>query len=339
MNIVKTFLAFLIWGALGFTNFAFAEVTCKGKFMNPITDLCWSCVFPLSIGSTQVLTNNQEDYDSGVGSNPFCGCSSPPKLGISTSFWEPVKLIEVVRKPYCFVSLGGVTIDPGISAPSHVQKKNIDGDGQSFYQVHWYTAPMMFWLELLLDNTCLEKGTFDLGYLTEVDPLWSDSESTFILNPDAALFANPIAKGACAADCVAATAGMPSNMLYWCAGCQGSMYPLDGFVSNHIGGVQASTLLTQRIITKMHREGAFWGASGKNGQCGYYPIPLMDKRTYKSQMVYPTPNTKKINGKCCQPLGRTTTLWGAGKEYPYQGEDYSYMIFRKRDCCAGGVGP
>lgn len=330
----RGFLAAILWATLILPQSFAAGATCKGKFMNPITDICWSCAFPLSIGSTQILTNNQDDYDSGI-TSPFCACST--KLGISTAFWEPVRLIEVVRKPYCFVSLGGVTLDPGIDAPSHVQKKNIEGDGQSFYQVHWYTAPMMFWLELLLDNTCLEKGTFDLGYLTEVDPLWSDSETTFILNPDAALFANPVAKAACSADCVAATAGMPSNTLFWCAGCQGSMYPLDGFVSNHIGGVQASTLLTQRIITKMHREGVFWGASGKNGQCGYYPIPLMDKRTYKTQMLYPIPNTKKIAGKCCQPLGRTTTLWGAGKEYPYQGEDYSYLVFRKRDCC-GGVG-
>ena len=55
------------------------------------------------------------------------------------------------------------------------------------------------------------------GYLTEQDPLWADSESTFILNPDAALFTNVVAKAACAADCVAATAGFSINSLFWCA--------------------------------------------------------------------------------------------------------------------------
>ena len=47
--------------------------------------------------------------------------------------------------------------------------------------------------------------------------------------------------------------------------------------------------------------------------------PVMDKRAYKTQMTYPIPNTAKIDGQCCQPFGRTTILWGAGKEYPGAG--------------------
>ena len=35
----------------------------------------------------------------------------------------------------------------------------------------------------------------------------NDDELTLILNPEAVLFANPVAVAACAADCVAATAG------------------------------------------------------------------------------------------------------------------------------------
>lgn len=27
--------------------------------------------------------------------------------------------------------------------------------------------------------------------------------------------------------------------------------------------------------------------------------------------------------------------WGAGKEYPFEGEDFAYMVFRKRNCCQG----
>ncbi len=50
---------------------------------------------------------------------------------------------------------------------------------------------------------------------------------------------------------------------------------------------------------------------------------------------YPIPTTDKIDGKCCQPFGRTTVLWGAGKEYPVRGEDFAFMLFRKRNCCVG----
>ncbi|EHP6276702.1 TraU family protein [Escherichia coli] len=30
---------------------ASADSACEGRFVNPITDICWSCIFPLSLGS------------------------------------------------------------------------------------------------------------------------------------------------------------------------------------------------------------------------------------------------------------------------------------------------
>ena len=27
---------------------------CTGKFVNPITDICWSCLFPVSIGGLKI---------------------------------------------------------------------------------------------------------------------------------------------------------------------------------------------------------------------------------------------------------------------------------------------
>jgi conjugal transfer pilus assembly protein TraU len=115
------------------------------------------------------------------------------------------------------------------------------------------------------------------------------------------------------------------------------MYPLNGNVGAHVGGVQASSLIVQRLTAKMHREGLMWGAHGEAGLCGYYPIPIMDKTAYKYNMLYPIPQTKKIAGKCCQPFGRTTILWGAGREFPFEGEDFAYQIFRKRNCCQGAA--
>jgi len=52
-------------------------------------------------------------------------------------------------------------------------------------------------------------------------------------------------------------------------------------------------------------------------------------------MLYPVPQTRKIAGRCCQPFGRSTILWGAGREIPQIGEDFAYLIFRKRNCCEG----
>lgn len=308
--------------------------TCKGKFPNPITDICWSCVFPIRVGGVAIFTSGQEDNLKN--SSGLCTCSNPPKVGVTFDFWEPARIFEATRTPHCYVSLGGIKLDTGISAPSYGGKAN-DGTKAklSFYQAHWYINPIFFWLKVLRDNSCLEQGVFDIAYATEYDPLWDNDLLSFFLSPDSALFANIIAQAACAADCVLATTGFPSNTLFWCAGCQGPMYPLTGYVASTVGGIQASSLLMQRMTNKLHREGLMWAGSGKDGLCTFYPQLIMDKTNYKSQLTFPVPSTQKITGRCCQPYGRTTAVWGAGKEFPYQGEDFAYQIFRKRSCCSG----
>ena len=40
----------LLIAGLALAGPAAAGPTCQGRFMNPITDICWSCVFPLTIG-------------------------------------------------------------------------------------------------------------------------------------------------------------------------------------------------------------------------------------------------------------------------------------------------
>ena len=57
----------------------------------------------------------------------------------------------------------------------------------------------------------------------------------------------------------------------------------------------------------------------------------MDKTAYKTQLTYPIPNTDKEGRRCCQPSGRTTVLWGAGKEYPVRGEDFAFMLFLQEE--------
>lgn len=305
--------------------------TCKGQFPNPITDICWSCMFPMTLAGVNLVSMNQEDTPNP--GSAICACSTPPMIGMPVSFWEPLRRVDVVRQPFCMASLGGVQLNPGFDAPEAGRRRFDSQNKSSFYQVHWYIDPVVFIMQAILDSNCLENRGFDVAYLTELDPLWNDDELTRIINPDVYLFGNLPARAACAADCVAATTGFPSNTLYWCAGCHGSLYPMNGNVQAHVGGVQASSLEVERIIAKMHREGLMWAASGDKGMCGYYPQLLMDKTNYKTQMLYPVPQTDKINGKCCQPLGRSTILWGAGKEFPYEGEDFSYEIFRKRNCC------
>lgn len=312
------------------------SLTCTGRFPNPITEICWSCILPISIGSATIGNlGGQEDTDNP--SNPLCSCGVNPTLGLAIGFWEPARHVEAVRKPFCLAALGGIDLDPGIPAPAAARttRSEGDGDGGAFYQAHFYTNPVLFWLEVVTDFPCLERGAFDLAYLTEVDPLWNDDELTLILHPEAVLFANPLAVAACAADCVAATAGFGIAGMFWCAGCQGGLYPLDGQVPYHGGGVRSAALIAQRLTAKLHRELIAWGWHGRPGLCGPYFLPVMDKTAYKTQLTFPVANTAKEAGRCCQPFGRTTIVWGAGKEIPVRGEDFAFLLFRKRNCCVG----
>ena len=62
--------------------------TCTGKFPNPITDICWSCILPISIGSATVANfGGQEDIPNP--SSPVCTCGVNPTIGLSVGFWEP----------------------------------------------------------------------------------------------------------------------------------------------------------------------------------------------------------------------------------------------------------
>ncbi len=332
MNIGKGVLLVLSLMAFTFT----VEAQCQGRFINPVSDICWKCLFPITIGGINITGDNQEDTN-----NPhqlICACPRPPLPvpvpGIPISFWEPVRLVDVTRTPYCLINMGGIQMAGNAENLQGRGSVSTKGGGSarslkhSFYQLHWYIYPVIYWLELLVDFVCLEKASVDVAYLTELDPMWNDDETSFIINPEAVLFANPIAQAACAADCLSASAGFPLDPLFWCGGCQGSLYPFTGSIAAHVGGVQASLLATQKMMAKLHREFLLWGTMGKEGFCGKYPMPIIHKSQYKTQMVYPIPYTEG-----CQPLGRSEILWGSGKEFPYQGEDFGYLIWRKRNCC------
>lgn len=315
------------------SNNIFAATTCHGHFANPITDVCWSCLFPLSIGSAKIVHSDKPD--TGNPSSPICACGGDvPRIGLSIGFWEPISLVDVTHKPFCLVNLGGIRLDLGASYKYGYQNSHQGNNSTSFYNVHWYKFPLMLWLNLLTSAACLQEGEFDVAYLTELDPTWQDDELAFILNPEAVLFANPIAQGACAADAVAASTGhLPISALFWCAGAQGSMYPLSGRVQNHIGGVQASTLLTERAAYKMHRQLMLWDSVSENSPklCHEYPMPVIPKERYRYQMVNPIATT---NSNGCRPFGATTATWESGHEYPVKGEDFGYLVWRKRNCCA-----
>src|SRR5690348_2415452 len=72
------------------------NLTCKGRFVNPISDICWSCLLPISIGSVSFSGGNTPaKRDIKNPDSPLCMCNkgSPPipVPGITLGFWEPVR--------------------------------------------------------------------------------------------------------------------------------------------------------------------------------------------------------------------------------------------------------
>ena len=248
--------------------------------------------------------------------------------GIPISLWEPVRVVDVTRTPWCLVAAGGIQVGAtGIKGRGDVRMERATNQ-HSFYNVHWYTWPIITWLELFLDFVCLEKGSLDVAYVTELDPTWNDDLKAGILNPEAFLFGNPAAQAACIGDCVTSSTHLPLDSLFWCGGCQGSLYPYTGTVGAHNGGVQASLLLVGRMIAKLHRELLLKSTTGKKALCAPYLCPMIKKSQYRTQMLYPIPQSRQ-----CQPLGATEVPWQGGREYPYKGSDFAYLVWRKRDCC------
>ena len=163
----KIILLLIVTLAIPSASYPADYSSCKGRFVNPITDICWSCLFPITIGVIRLSANGEDT------SNPrtlICTCSRPiPRIGLPISFWEPVRLVDVTRTPYCLVNMGGIRItNTGTHGAGGVSNGHQGRLRNSFYQVHWYLYPVIFWLELLVDFVCMEKGDFDLAYLTEL---------------------------------------------------------------------------------------------------------------------------------------------------------------------------
>jgi conjugal transfer pilus assembly protein TraU len=306
---------------------------CTGMVMNPITSVCWTCLFPISIGPIPVVPGDAPDTTNYP--SPICTCPEKtlgiPVPGIAIGLWEPVRLIDVSRDPFCFVNLGGTSIPEAQIWTGRGNTSNARHNNEyTTWHLHYYIMPILYLMSIVLDVACLEVDGVDVAYLTELDPMWTDDELNFIINPEAAVFGNVIAQAACAADCLSASVWLPLDALFWCGGCQGSMYPTTGNIDADYGGVQTSLLATERLLYKLGRQGLALLTSTPLAICQPLPMPILKKSQYRTQMTFPIP---MIYPTGCKPFGRSNVLYDMGKEIPGVGENFGYLIWRKRNCC------
>ena len=309
---------------------SFASI-CKGHFVNPITDICWDCIFPVTIGKSNAVKGHYPDTDNRKITKYWCQCESDIgfRYGLAIGYWEPFALVDITRKPFCMVNLGGIQIDLGHKGLGGSQAPTADGYG-AFYYVHWYKYPLIYWLNIIASLSCKEEDGFDLLFPSELDPTWNDSEFAFILNPESTLFTSPAVRASCAADATKALTHTAIDSLFWCQGAQGSTYPLTGFVANQTSPISAALLLAERTNFKLHRIGAIRESVSEDSPalCRTYRSKTMPKSRYRYQMTNTIPDASS-----CHPFGKTVTTWEAGHTVPNNGDNYGFLIWRKRNCC------
>jgi len=300
---------------------------CTGKFINPISDICWNCLFPISVGNLK-MAKSRGNPDTSNPSLPVqvCQNGNVPRIGVAIGYWEPSYLVDVTTEPYCMVNLGGFSMAKGKMGSGYTQKSKSTNQG-GFYNVHWYQYPVMSWLNMALDFGCMQASDFGIAYLSELDPTWSDDELAAMLSPESILFANLIAQGACGVDATASMFDTAIDSLFWCAGSHGSMYPISGYVPNEASPFKTSLLVAERMVFKMHRQGLVLNTIGENRKvCHAYFSPVMPKSRWRYQMV----NKKSLNR--CDAVGRIPMVWEIGLNIPTDRHNYGYLFWRKRNC-------
>ncbi len=306
---------------------------CTGTFVNPITDICWSCIFPMTIGSVPIVASVYPDTENPT--MPISFCPKPPpiymQIGLNIGYWEPYSLVDVTRKPYCMVNMG-MELNAGKMQQIGGRSTSRDNDSSDggFYHAHWYKYPIVYWLQIIQSAACMATDNFDVAYMTEIDPMWDDDELAFILNPEAILFGNPIAQLACVPEAMltSTNVALPIDALFWCLGSQGSAYPLTGTTNYRDTPIQAATLIMERLNFKLHREGIVWETRGADGAiCYQWPEPILPKSRYRYQMTNVIPDPL-----WCHPYTTTTALWEMGHDNPVTGDNFGFVNFRKRNC-------
>jgi len=321
-----------------------------GHFFDPITDTCWDCVFPIKIGSIPVTGSlGFADTPSFAGvPPPICWCNRPPLgiplPGISMSMWMPAYVVETVRVPWSFPFLD-ITLVPPTPSPMGTAQVATRGEA-SFYQVHAISYPLFAIMQVIGSSLCMQSSVVGFQYLTELDPTWNDSLLATLMAPEAVLVSNIAGALACVGDCLAeipAAVPVPQDLgagllatdaLFWCSGCLGFVYPMVGEVAQSTNQIQDSSLLVARMVARLHRTFQLMDTTGPTntmGACQPAPYPFLKKSQYKTQLIYPRPEPI---GFCCRFLGAPTEIYSAFQNFPVQGEDFGYLLWQKRQCCA-----
>lgn len=339
------FFIFVVFRSLAYAGGGDSSSFCRSSFVDLIKDVRWEGIFPIKIAGVEIK-GSMKKYDSpasaGLDTDPdkyesiVCFCKQGGKIvfGLTVSYWEPARVIETTKVPWCFPTLG---INMSSSKQARGWKNIGDKVGNTksqnvyaSYNSHYYLFNVFDVIDLFVDIPCVPHEGFDIAYISEVDPLWNNDMLSFVINPEAILFGNPVAQLACAADSIASSVSYPLNSLFWCIGSWGSSYPLAGATQTE-NMIKASAEIAARTIYRNARLGILWDPG--IDECGAMITPIWIKTHYKMHLLKPKQGP-------IVPLGRTSMFWETGKNPPFgtnknSADNFSWLLFRKVKCCMG----
>jgi conjugal transfer pilus assembly protein TraU len=319
-------------------SFLYAE--CRASLFNLFTDVDYEGIFPIKFagvtikGGTSEELRKLEELDEVKKATCYCRPrGKPPVFGLAVSFWEPARVAEIVKDPWCFPLLGGLQLE-NIPAKKAGKNQRLSTLTKERYaaQAHWYMFSVWNLLDLFMDVPCIMWDGFDIAYMSELDPLWQNDSLAMFIHPEVLLFANPIAQLSCIADSVAAQVGQPIDQLFWCMGSWGGAYPMSG-VTSQSNILEGAGNLVGRLIYKNAREGLMWDPGVD--LCEAVLTPIWVKSHYKMHLMKPV-RSRII------PIGQSAFIWGMGKNPPWgtkkgASDNFDWLIFRKVKCCIGSL--
>ena len=287
-----------------------------------------------------VDTPNPDDWNP---SDYFCTCKNSHGLidiGIYVSFWEPARVIEVVPKPNCFPFLFGLDMGDSLNifGASGTRDGSMGKPGdKSYYNVHYLSFPLFTILNIITGMSyCTDYSvviSISCGFPRSIRPGTMMNSRSYV-NPEASLFANPIAQAICTVDCIAASVGFPLNRPFLVRRLLGKYVPFTGNSGLTGSPVRQTSLLASRLLAKLARNPVppviEYDTSGEDSKCEGKYRPIIKKSQYKFSTLFPISETQ---GKCCHTLGSSTLLWGDHRNIPGTGEFQIYLMWRKRNCC------
>ncbi len=310
------------------TTHGYAAALCEGEWFDPINDLNWNNSFPITVGGVKTGGNS----DPPLMSMPaVCSCPNPMTgtevPGIGMTYWEPNYLVEIAKTPGCSTTMGGVEL---LSGYEHLTSEKTGGEAASpLRQVHWFNYPVFAVLNVISGLGCMNLSGFSLAELTEVDSTWGDDLWAASAMPEGTIFGNILGQLSCIPDAIASAVGFPLDLLYWCVGNQGVVYPLTGRSQNYIDPPSGNMHILGKYMQRKTRQIGLLATIGPWAECNSVYLPVWLKSQYRVNPVAPVP----IKGS---PIvfGETEFLWAMmPPSNTAKRRDNAFVIWVGKQCC------